>query len=89
MSERLESSTTRRRFVSCTALVSASILLSGRALVGNASQGATYRIQPLPDRSYSQGFLDMCSERLFSSPQDAVMSVRDEETEFLVIKILI
>jgi len=80
---------TRRKFFS-----KAGIVLAGAGLAGGLPVLAAnlpgfsgpYRIAPLPDRKYSKSFLQRCERSRFSSVEEAVLSIRDEGVEFLVVR---
>jgi hypothetical protein len=75
-------------FVQKLTLAAAGIGLGLNYATGfSASSGqGIYRIAPIPGRGYSEGFLRMCRERRFSSASDAMMGVRNEDLEFLIIR---
>ena len=45
----------------------------------------TYRVVGLPDQAYSRGFNKLCRYGRFASLQQAIASVHNPRTEFLVV----
>jgi len=73
----------RRFFLGLSAGLLA-VFATTRHAKGNAATG--FRIFPLPGKNYNKGFLKICSERRFHSAEEAIMSVRDEEVEYKIVK---
>ena len=51
----------------------------------SATRQPVYRIAGLPDQTYGPGFYKLCRYGRFASAQEAMRSVRNPRTEFLII----
>lgn len=78
-----EAGSTRREFLR---RITATVVLGGGAslLIAATAQGQ-YRIAPLPGYKYGPGFARICRRR-FNSADEAVLSIRNETVEFLVVR---
>lgn len=78
----------RRNFIlkASSVFVAATVLKSPLFLRDTPLDSGLYRIAPIDGVEYSDGFLELCESRSFSSAQDALMSIRNEDLEFKIVK---